>query len=189
MIALWLAACAKPPPVPVAAEAPAAEAPAPVAPAPSADRVPILGPRYWSEPGGLCLDKLPEGFSGTIGPPPVVLDVQDPDGFGFQIRVGPADEPLPERTGYALLFESTGSYRSVPLLAPNAVSRTWVADPGDGEVIQTWSNRLGNRTVEIAAVYPRGRVTEGEAALAPLLAALCQTAISFTVPPEVRVVP
>lgn len=159
-------------------------APAPVA-APATDRTPILGPKYWSEPGGLCLE-VPEGFSGTTGPPPLLLDlVQIDTGFGFQIRVGAAEAELPPRPGFSVLFDSPGgSYRSVPILAPGAISRSWIAEGPDGTVVRTWSNRLGERMVEVAAVYPQGRVTEGTDALEPVLESVCRTTIDLIeVPP------
>jgi hypothetical protein len=173
-VILWLAA-ACPKPVEVLVE------PSPVpALAPPSDRTPILGPRYWSEPGGLCLE-VPEGFSGTTGPPPLVLDLaQLGTGFSIQIRVSPAAEPLPDRAGFTVLFDSPGgSYRSVPILAPGAVSRTWLADDPAGPIIRTWSNRLGDRNVEVAAIYPRDRVSAGEQLLEPLLDSMCRTTLEL----------
>lgn len=173
---IWLLACARPAP-------PAAPAPEP-APAPSApsDRAPIKGPSYWTEPGGLCLE-VPPGFSGSSGAPPLVLDLAQEGGFGVQIRVGPAGQPLPERHGFHVLFESPGgSYRSVPVLAPGASSATWGTDDPSGPLVQTWTNDIGGRAVEVAAIYPHGRLTEGELVLEPLLDSVCRTTLSPVTP-------
>ncbi|MEQ1504376.1 MAG: hypothetical protein ABMB14_19200 [Myxococcota bacterium] len=167
MIGWLLAGCPHPPaPVPVEPTAPEV---------PVAERSPITGPAYWSEPGGLCLE-VPAGWTGSTGASPDLLTlVQDRTGFGFEIRGWPVAEPTPPRPGWTVSWEDTGAWRTVPILATATGTRTWQSDEGDGRAIQSWYGPLGDRTVEIAAVYPPGRTIEGRDVIEPLLHALCTT--------------
>jgi hypothetical protein len=145
-------------------------------PAPEAEaeaRASVVGPRYWTEPGGLCLE-IPEGWSGTTGPPPEVLALtQSGTGFGLEIRTWAAGDALPPREGFRISFEDPGGFRTVPLLAPGAATRTWESDDPTGPTIQAWYGELNGRSVEVAASFPLGRITEGREVVDPLLRGVC----------------
>lgn len=154
--------CRPPAPPPVVAPAPAGPA--------EEVRASVVGPVTWTESGGLSLD-VPYGWSGTAGSPPVLLDlIQAETGFGLQIRAWLVGEEAPPRLGYAVLFEDVGAYRTVPVFDGVGGTRTWQAD--DGRTIQAWYGDLGNRTVEVALLFPLGRATEGRAATEVLLRSL-----------------
>jgi hypothetical protein len=165
----WLVVgCPRPQPV----KAPRAP-PRPVAAAPI--RVPVTGPTYWSEAGGLCLE-VPQGYRGTTGPPPDLLELSKGDtGFELEIHVFPPGDPPAERPGFELLFEDRGGYRTIPILGEGSASRSWISVDPDGPMAQSWFGPLGDRTVEVVLVYPHGRAIEGEDALAPIVASLCTT--------------
>lgn len=167
MIGWWLIGCPRPPaPLPVAE---------PVAgPASPSARAAVDGPRFWTEDGGLCL-QVPDGWSGTSGPAPLVLElVQRGTGFRFEVRaLDDAVPPPSQRAGFVLQFEDDGSYRTVPVLA-RAASRAWTSvDPG-GPMAFAWYGPLDGRTVEVTVILPAGRATEGLAAVEPLLTGLCR---------------
>lgn len=166
MIALvgLLAGCPRPTPPPVVPAPP----PAPV----SADaRTLLIGPTTWSEPDGALALDVPEGWGGSAGPAPVLLDLtQETSGFGLQIRTWAVGEDPPARVGFAVLFEDAGTYRDVPGLGPQVGTRTWQAD--DGRTVQSWFATLGERVVEVAALYPAGRSIEGREAVGALLVGL-----------------
>lgn len=135
-------------------------------------RRPIDGPVRWDEPGGLCLD-IPEGWSGTSGSPPVLLDlVQADSGFGLAIRTWSPGQTPPLLDGFYVVFEDEGIYRTVPLL-PAAGTRTWASEDPDGPTVQTWYGQLGERIVEIAASCPIDRFTEGRAVIDALVREIC----------------
>jgi hypothetical protein len=140
---------------------------------PSAQREPIEGPHYWTEPSGLCLE-IPDGWAGTVGPPPLVLELAQRDtGFGLMIRTWPAHEPMPDREGFWLSFEDDGQYRTVPLLAPHAATKTWQSEDPLGPTVQAWYGSIDHLAIEIAVSYPMGRATEGRSVVDPLLQAIC----------------
>lgn len=144
-------------------------------PEPVQQRQPIEGPRYWTEPSGLCLE-IPDGWSGTTGPPPLVLElVQKETGVGLLVRTWPAQEPMPAHEGYQLVFEDDGQYRSVPLLAPYAASKTWQSDDPLGPTLQAWYGSIDHLAIEVAVTYPLGKATEGRSVVDPLLQGLCWT--------------
>lgn len=171
MPAVWLAltGCPRPPQV--------ESVPPPVDPDPDPEPGLITGPRYWSEPGGLCLE-VPEGFSGSTGGPPLLLELeQTGTGFALEIRAWPVGEPPPGRPGHTVLFEDPAGYRAVPILGRDAGSRTWIGD-ADGRTVTSWFAPLGDRVVEVSILAPPGRSTEARAALDPLVQALCTTWLS-----------
>lgn len=137
-------------------------------------RTPVAGPRYWSESGGLCME-VPAGWSGTAGPPPLLLELEQAGtGFRFELTASPTDRG-PDREGLFLLFDDAQAYRAVPILAPDAGSRTWQSLDPAGPTVQSWSNVIGGRWVEVAATYPLGFATEGRSVVEPLFQALCTT--------------
>ena len=164
----WVLGCPKP-------AAPEVVAPLPPVEPTEEARASVVGPRYWTEPGGLCLE-IPEGWSGTTGPPPDVLDLTQADtGFGLQIRTWDPGTELPPRQGFTVAFEDPGGFRTVPLLAPGASTRTWQSDAPTGPTIQAWYGEVNGRSVEVAATFPLGRLTEGREVVDPLLRGVCTT--------------
>ena len=143
--------------------------------APATKRTPIVGPRYWTEPGGLCLE-VPPGWTGTAGRPPLLLDIEQPTtGFGFQLRAWPATEAVPPREGYDVLFEDGDGFRTVPILGDDTATRTWLSSDASGAMITSWSGPLGDRIVEVAILTPLGRATEGRRAVGEVVRGLCKT--------------
>ncbi|MEQ1566597.1 MAG: hypothetical protein ABMA64_13225, partial [Myxococcota bacterium] len=115
------------------------------------------------------------------GPPPLVLSLRHLDtGVGLELVVVAAGEPLPERPGFDLWFEDAGGYRSVPVLGATAGTRSWLStDPG-GPTAQSWYGPVGERTLELVAIYRRDRSTEGEKLVTPLLHAIGELADSVS---------
>lgn len=161
---VWLLGCPKPPSGPPVVGG--------VAQGPELARSPIAGPRYWAEPGGLCLE-IPDGWSGTIGPEPLLLVLEDADGVRFQVTARDALPP-DERPGFTLTFSDDGSYRTVPILTPSA-TRTWQEDAPLGRTLQGWYGEVAGRMVGVEAIYPFGHATNGRDRVDPLLRALCTT--------------
>jgi hypothetical protein len=122
----------------------------------------------------LCLE-VPAGWSGTSGPPPLLLQITQPEsGFGLELSTW-TSEPLPPRQGFSLLFDDQSAYRSIPIFPDGALVQSWLADDPTGPMIQTWSGPVGDRMLEVAASYPLGRTTEGELVIQPLIEAICTT--------------
>jgi hypothetical protein len=168
LLALLLG-CPKPP------AAPPLETPR--VPADEVRRTPVAGPRYWTEGGGLCLE-VPVGWTGTTGPAPLLLELEQ-EGTGFRIEVlawDGRDAPA-DREGYVVMFDDAGAYRTVPILTPSGSRTSEALDPG-GDSVHAWYAPLNGRLVEVAAVLPAGRATEGLAAVEPVLRALCTTQMS-----------
>lgn len=67
-----------------------------------------------------------------------------------------------------------GAYRTVPVLTPSGSRSLESVEPG-GPSVHAWYAPLNGRLVEVAAVVPFGRATEGLEAVGPLLRALCTT--------------
>lgn len=138
-------------------------------------RAVVVGPRYWTEAGGICLE-IPQGWSGTTGPPPDVLRLaQDGTGIGFEIRTWTPGADVPPREGFVVSFEDSGGFRTVPILAPGASTRTWQSDDPEAPTIQAWYGELNGSSVEIAGSFPPGRLTEGREVVDPLLRGVCTT--------------
>jgi hypothetical protein len=74
-----------------------------------------------------------------------------------------------------VVFEDDGQYRTVPLLAPYAATKTWQSDDPLGPILQAWYGSIDHLAIEIAVSLPRGRATEGRAAVDPLLQSICWT--------------
>lgn len=139
---------------------------------PTSVRAPIAGPRYWAEPGGLCLE-IPAGWSGTTGPEPHLLILEDEDGIRFEVTAT-AGPPPDERPGHVSTFADDGSYRTVPILTPSA-TRTWREDAPLGRTVQGWYAPLGGRLVGVEVSYPFGHATDGRDRVDGLLRGLCTT--------------
>lgn len=135
-------------------------------------RLPVTGPVTWRMGGapGLCL-AVPPGWTGTTGPPPLVLEIEDAAGERVALSVSPAPFPS-EREGYQLLFEDDGAYRTVPLLEGGG-SRSWQSVDPYGPFVQAWYGRVGGAEVEVAVTTPLNGATAGYDALHALIRTLC----------------
>ncbi len=140
----------------------------------AARRTPVEGGRYWTEPGGLCLE-VPQDWSGTAGPAPHLLSLRHPSGVALDLYAWPREQaPSDERAGWLLVFADDDCYRAVPILTPSGTA-TWRLDGEQGPTITAWRAELAGRWVSVEATFPFGEATAGLDVVEPLLKGLCTT--------------
>ncbi len=135
-------------------------------------RAVVEGPVTWIMDGhpDLCLP-VPEGWSGTTGPAPLVLDVTSADGVRVTLSVSAEGFP-PEREGFELLFEDEGSYRAIPLLTGGG-TRSWQSVDPTGPLVQAWYGTVREEVVEAAVTFPLGTSTGAGDQVRAMLRGLC----------------
>lgn len=137
-----------------------------------AARAAVDGPVTWIMDGApdLCLP-IPEGWSGTTGPAPLVLDVANADGVRVTLSVSPTGFPS-AREGYEVLFEDDGTYRAIPLLGGGG-TRSWQSVDPAGPLVQAWYGTVRGEVVEAAVTYPLGTSTSAGDQVRAMLRGLC----------------
>ncbi|MEZ4323179.1 MAG: hypothetical protein R3F61_37290 [Myxococcota bacterium] len=127
-----------------------------------------VGPGEWSG-GGLALF-VPPGWSGSAGPEPLLLHIQNEttgvsvDLLGFTTPLGRPRSLPDDECG----FVDNQRFRTVPALG---LSQTATCT-GDAGVRQVWWAELDGREVHVEAVYPPGRMIRGRQTITPMLEAL-----------------
>jgi hypothetical protein len=132
-----------------------------------------LAPGPWEDPAGILSLVIPQGWTGTSGPPAgsLVLTL-DHAASGVEVQVwefaasgqvGPRPRP-----GCEWMFTDEGRHRLVPALTP-AITATCLGEDPQGQIVQGWYGRVRGREVHVEVLYPAGRIVEGRAVVEPLL--------------------
>jgi hypothetical protein len=133
-------------------------------------RPPVVGPMYWWDATGACL-QVPEGWRGLgAGAAGVLLTVVDQQtGVTFEVLTEQAPTDFP---GLVQAFTDVGTYHDLPELRTVAVE-TWVSDLPGGETLHVWHAIAGEQPVRLVVRFPFGRIIEGTQRVDLLLAGLC----------------